>query len=278
VCTWDPIRELREMNGNGSSYGFAGNHVGTNLAYTKFFFVTPERHDELTRVKLRAAGGIVARGFFNEFDAEGRDAPPHETIQFLVRAEIDGAEPSSSAPYVLQVCSKYRPRLKETDIELRRRVADFAEVTGIEGAARVPQYTSAEMYSYAYREAMPRGSGRVQRNVAIIPMSKSKEWWDKAPLERQTYFYPHDDPGSHAKGHARAAEAGISTIYRKLYYNPDGHGREDEWDFITYFECADEHLGTFDQICTSLRDVELNPEWRFVREGPEWRGRRVLRW
>ena len=32
------------MNGNGS--GFAGNHLGVNLAYTKFFFVTPGRDDE----------------------------------------------------------------------------------------------------------------------------------------------------------------------------------------------------------------------------------------
>jgi hypothetical protein len=110
-------------------------------------------------------------------------------------------------------------------------------------------------------------------------MNKSKEWWDKAALDRQTYFYPHTDrSGSHVKGHARAAEPGISTIFRKLYYNPDGHGREHEWDFVTYFECADEHLATFDQICQSLRDVRQNPEWRYVTEGPEWRGRRVLRW
>ena len=67
-------------------------------------------------------------------------------------------------------------------------------------------------------------------------------------------------------------------IYRKLYYNPDGHGRQDEWDFVTYFECADEHLATFDQICRSLRDVRQNPEWRYVTEGPEWRGKRVQRW
>jgi len=33
-------------------------------------------------------------------------------------------------------------------------------------------------------------------------------------------------------------------------------------------------LATFDQICQSLRDVRQNPEWRFVIEGPEWRGRR----
>jgi hypothetical protein len=258
------------MSATGNGFGFAGNHLGVNLAYTKFFFVTPARDDETSRVKLRAAAGIVARGFFNDFEAEGRDTPPHETIQFLLRAEPrDAAVAACGAPYALQVCSKYRPRLKDTEVELRRRVADFAEVTALKGAARVPQYTSAEMYAYAFKGALPRGSGRVQRNVIVIPMSKSKEWWDKAALDRQTYFYPHADrSGTHVKGHARAAEAGISTIFRKLYYNPDGHGRDGEWDFVTYFECADEHLATFNQ----------NPEWRYVTEGPEWRGRRVLRW
>jgi len=266
---------------NGNDAGVAGNHLGVNIAYTKFFFVTPTRDDEATRAKLRAAGGIAARGFFNDFDAEGRDSPPHETIQYMVRAERPGEDATSApgAPYALQVCSKYRPRLKDTELELRRRVADFAEVTAMEGAVRVPQYTSAEMHAYAYKAAMARGSGRVQRNAIIIPMSKSHEWWDKAALDRQTYFYPHaDTSGARVKGHARAAEAGISTIYRKLYYNPDGHGRDGEWDFITYFECADEHLATFDQICQALRDVRQNPEWRYVTEGQEWRGKRVLRW
>ena len=102
---------------------------------------------------------------------------------------------------------------------------------------------------------------------------------DKQALDRQTYFYPHADrEGARVKGHALAAEPGISTIFRKLYYNPDGHGRHNEWDFVTYFECADEHLATFDQICRSLRDVRQNPEWRYVTEGPEWRGKRVQRW
>jgi hypothetical protein len=262
---------------NGTDSGFSGNHLGANIAYTKFFFVTPGRDDEATRVKLRAVGGIVSRGFFNDFDAEGRDTPPHETIQFLVRAE--NGSPGPGAPYAMQVCSKYRPRLKETEIELQRRVADFAEVAALEGSVRAPQYTSAEMYAYAYKSALPRASGRVQKNAIIIPMSKSKEWWDKQPLDRQTYFYPHADAaGVEVKGHARAAEPGIGTIYRKLYYNPDGHGREKEWDFVTYFECADEHLETFDRICSALRDVRQNPEWRYVTEGKEWRGKRVQRW
>jgi hypothetical protein len=268
------------MIGNGSGVGFAGNHLGMNLAYARFFFVTPARDDDTTRAKLRAATGIVARGFFNDFEAEGRDSPPHETIQFLVRAESgDKAARPGGAPYALKVSSKYRPRLADTEIELRRRVGEFADVTAFEGAVRVPQYTSAQMYSYAFKGAMTRASGRVQRNVIILPLNKSKEWWGKAALDRQTYFYPHADPsGMHVKGHARAAEAGINTVFRKLYYNPDGHGRDGEWDFITYFECADEHIATFDLICEALRDVRQNPEWRFVTEGPEWRGRRVLRW
>jgi hypothetical protein len=264
------------MNGNGN--GISGNQIGVNLAYTKFFFLTPARDDETTRGKLRAAGAIVARGFFNDFDAEGRDSPPHETIQFLLRAD-DNGHPAAGPPLAVQVRSKYRPRLAECDVELRRRVGDVAEVSSFEGAVRVPQYTSAAMHAYAYKDAMARGSGRVQRNVIIIPMNKSAEWWEKAALDRQTYFYPHaDGMGARVKGHARAAEAGIATVYRKLYYNPDGHGREGEWDCVTYFECADEHLDTFDRICASLRDVRQNPEWHFVTEGPEWRGRRVLRW
>ena len=264
------------MTGNGN--GFATNHVGVNVAYTKFFFITTERDDEPTKAKLRTAAASVARGFFNDFDAEGRDTPSHETIQFLVRSDTE-ARPGAGAPYALQICSKYRPRLKETDVELQRRVGDFAQVSSLDGAVRVPQYTSAEMYAFAYKTALPRGSGRIQKNVVIIPMRKSQEWWDKQPLERQTYFYPHGDAsGAAVKGHARAAEPGISTIYRKLYYNPDGHGREREWDFVTYFECADEHLGTFDRICRALRDVSQNPEWQYVTEGPEWRGKRVMRW
>jgi len=263
------------MNGNGN--GASGTPLGVNVAYSKFFFVTPARDDEVARARLRAAAGIVARGFFNDFDAEGREAP-HETIQFLVRAAAGSGEPSC-APYAMQVCSKYRPRLQETAVELRRRVADFAEVTSYEGALRAPQYTSAEMHAFAYRGALARASGRLQRNAIIIPMRKATAWWDKAPLERQTYFYPHaDDAGVPVMGHARAAEPGIGAIYRRLYYNPDGPGRENEWDFVTYFECADEHLATFDRICASLRDVRQNPEWRYVTEGPEWRGRRVLRW
>jgi hypothetical protein len=30
--------------------------------------------------------------------------------------------------------------------------------------------------------------------------------------------------------------------------------------------------------CAALRDLDRNPEWKFVREGPTWQGRRVATW
>jgi hypothetical protein len=263
---------MNGANGNGT--------LGVNLAFTKFLFVSPARDDDAARGRLRAAGAVVARGFFNDFEAEGgRDTAPHETIQFLVN---DGHQRPglAGARYALQVSSKYRPRLQETEMDLRRRVGEYADIMALDGATRAPHYSSPEMHAYAYKHAIARASGRVQRNAIVLPIKKTPEWWDKDALERHAYFYPHADAatGACVKGHARSAEPGIATIFRRLYYNPDGAGRPGEFDFITYFECGDEHLPTFDAICGALRDERQNPEWRYVVEGPEWRGRRVLRW
>jgi len=274
---------MTSASGNGT------NHLGVNLAFTKFLFIAPAREDEATLTRLRAAASNVSRGYFNDFGAEAaRDASPQDSVQFLTSTCEPGArearearESTCSRPrYVMQLSSKYRPRLVETESELRRRLDDIAAIDAVDGATRVPQYTSAEMHAYAYRNASARVAGRMQHNVIIIPMSKTAEWWQKNALERHEYFYPHTDrqTGRRVKGHAAAAENGISTIYRRLYYNPDGRNRPGEFDFITYFECSDEHLAIFEQICRSLRDVDQNPEWRFVVEGPEWRGKRVLRW
>ena len=248
------------MSGNGN--GFAGNHLGVNMAYTKFFFVTPGRDDEATRVKLRAAAGTVGRGFFNDFDAEGRDTPPHETIQFLIRADIDGA-PSPGAPYALQICSKYRPRLKETEIELQRRVGEFAEVTGLEGAVRVPQYTSAEMHAYAYKAALARGSGRVQKNVIVIPMSKSPEWWDKQALDRQTYFYPHADGAGAACFHDPADE--LKGLVEGSWPHPWSRVRR-QWS--AFLSLAGSRIGAMVCLQTEPRHAKTVARLRTHTAGP----------
>ena len=276
-------------SGCGQGNGANGGAVSTNLAFAKFLFVIARADDDAHGARLRAAGGNIARGFFNDFDiddARELQAQRFETIQFFVR---EGDPPASEqcpdpciqkARHMVQVSSKYRPRLQEIDEELRRRIGDSAEVLSLDGAFRAPRYSSPEMVQYSNKGAPARRSGRLSRNAIILPMRKTAEWWQKGTLERHSYFYPHTDQTSAApvKGHALAAEKGIGSLFRRVYHNPDGYERPGEFDFVTYFECDDESLPVFDQVLNSLRDPQQNPEWRYVEEGPVWRGRRVLRW
>jgi len=267
-----------------------GSGAAANLAFTKFLFVMARADDDAHGSRLRAAGGNIARGFFNDFDIDDSretQAQPFETIHFFVRdGDMPQPEPTCVGPcinkarHLVQVSSKYRPRLQEIEEELRRRIGDAADVLALDGAVRVPRYSSPEMAHYSNKGAPPRRSGRASRNAVIVPIRKTAEWWQMSPLERHAYFYPHVDAKSACpvKGHAVAAERGIASLFRRVYHNPDGYQRPDEFDFITYFECEDEALPVFEGVLESLRDLTQNPEWEFVREGPIWRGKRVLRW
>ena len=139
-------------NDNGGT-GFhpGNNHTGVNLAFTKFLFVVPRREDEAALLRLRTAGGLISRGFFNDFDADGsREQQPHETVQFLVaEGERHADSGIAAARYALQASGKYRPRLQELELELQRRIGDIGDVISIDGAERAPRYTSADMYDFA---------------------------------------------------------------------------------------------------------------------------------
>ncbi|RPI57711.1 MAG: hypothetical protein EHM55_00845 [Acidobacteria bacterium] len=265
-------------NGNGNGQP----DPATNLTYTKFVFVLPYHEDAATQTKIRTAGSHISRGFYNDYDADGsRDVQPQETIQFLTaESAAPGRDGIGAARYVVHLSGNYRPRLQEVACELKRRVSGAADIIILDGAERTPRYTSAEMRAFAYKRALARQSGRVACNAIVMPMSKTAEWWEKTALERHSYFYPHHEGSSHSpvKGHAKAAESGIRKVFRRLYHNPDGYQRENEFDFITYFECTDENIPVFDHICHALRDKHQNPEWKYVLEGPEWRGKRVMRW
>jgi hypothetical protein len=256
--------------------------AAANLTFTKFVFVLPHQDDAATATKIRNAGANISRGFFNDYDADGtRDVQPQETIQFLAAdAPSPGRLGIGAARYVAHLSANYRPRLEEAVADLERRITGAADMIILDGAERTARYSSAEMHKFAYKPALSRQSGRVARNAVIVPMNKTAAWWEKSALERHSYFYPHrEDPtGSPVKGHAKAAEAGITKVFRRLYHNPDGYQRPNEFDFVTYFECTDENLPMFDHICRALRDERQNPEWKYVLEGPEWRGKRVLRW
>ena len=84
-------------------------------AFTRFIFLVGREAGETFLGRLRSAGGAVARGFFNDFDADGaRDAQAREAIQFLVaEGETYPDSVMAAAGHVVQVTGKYRPKLEQ---------------------------------------------------------------------------------------------------------------------------------------------------------------------
>ena len=143
------------MGTNGQS------DAAANLSYTKFLFVLPYQDDAATLTKIRSAGANISRSFFNDYDADGsRDPQPQETIQFLT-ADDNGRGPHGigAARFVAHVSANYRPRLDEVACELKRRITGAADLIMLDGAERLPRYSSAEMHKFAYKPALSRQSG-----------------------------------------------------------------------------------------------------------------------
>ena len=116
-------------------------------------------------------------------------------------------------------------------------------------------------------------------NAFLVPMSKTPAWWAKDWMERHTYFLPRYDAAAGWSARVmRWPRRPAFGLLRRTYKHDDEPAPGGAYDFVTYFECADADVPTFHEVCASLRDVKQNPEWRFVREGPTWHGRRVPTW
>jgi hypothetical protein len=245
-------------------------------------------------VCLRLTNGAAARalvavaipalaeklGLENEF---GRPAAS-ESIAFLRRV---GATPADidddgllNADAVVHVASPKAEPVRDFCAEAARLLGSSARVRVLGGVVRPRVYTSGAMNNFAYAHAVVQQPGKAMPNAFLVPMSKTAAWWAKDWMERHTYFLSrYDDAGRMmSKGHALAAEAGIACLLRRTYKYPTEPAPEGSYDFVTYFECADADVPTFHSVCASLRDVAQNPEWKFVREGPTWQGRRVETW
>lgn len=218
----------------------------------------------------------------NEFLADGAGAGG--TIAFVRR---HGATPGDiadedvlQAQAVIHVASKRARVLDDFVGEGAELLAKATRVRVLRGELRPKNYTGAAMNRWAYEHAVVQQPGTAAPNAFLLPMSKTAEWWTKRWMERHTYFLPrYDDHGRMtAEGHALAAERGIACLLRRTYRSAAEPAPAGEYDFITYFECADADVPTFHAVCAALRDVGRNPEWRFVREGPTWQGRRVPSW
>jgi hypothetical protein len=210
------------------------------------------------------------RGRFQLLRAEpGRSQErdlPHpglSTASVLIRLEAAAVEPLLAYEQSLRALIQPRGGSVET----------------LAGVQRPRSYTSYAMTQFAYAPALPPGSGTRLPLAVVTPQNKTEAWWGMDWMRRESFFLPqYDDRGKvRAKGHALAAEAGIPCINRRLYHAPDGYGRQDSYDFVGYFEFAEADAPVFQAVMAGLRDVAQNPEWAYMREGPEWWGRRVGR-
>jgi hypothetical protein len=145
------------------------------------------------------------------------------------------------------------------------------------GISKERSYTSYAMTQFAYAHAFPPRPGAACPLGVVTPQNKTPEWWAMDWMRRESFFLPrYDDRGTIiAKGHALASAAGIPCITRRLLHHPDGYGLATGYDFIGYFEFAEADAPVFREVMAGLRDHAQNPEWNYVREGPEWWGRRV---
>jgi hypothetical protein len=189
---------------------------------------------------------------------------PHPTLSKadgLIRLEASSVEPFLHYEVQLRMLVEHRGGSVET----------------LAGVQRPRSYTSYAMTQYAYAPALlPQPGSRFPLGV-VTPLNKSKEWWSMDWMHRESFFLPRYDGQEKlvAKGHALAAAPGIPSISRRLVHAPNNYGQEGIYDFIGYFEFSEEQTSVFREVMTALRDVKQNPEWAYVREGPEWWGRRV---
>jgi hypothetical protein len=221
-------------------------------------------------------------GLGNEFDPGRRSEAG--SIAFLRRQDAAPGDIADldllRAGAVVHVASTRAETVDTFCAELGRLVAPAAAVRVLRGVVRPKNYTGAAMNDWAYARQVVPQPGPVMPNAFLVPLSKTADWWHKGWMERHTYFLPrYDDNGRMvSEGHALAAEAGITCLLRRTYRNPIEPTPDGEYDFLTYFECADAAIPVFHEVCAALRNVARNPEWRFVREGPTWHGRRVASW
>ncbi|HSS00309.1 MAG TPA: hypothetical protein VLM79_24795 [Kofleriaceae bacterium] len=221
-------------------------------------------------------------GLRNEYEP-GSDHP-REAIAYLRRTEVTPAqiadEVLARATAVVHVAAPTADPVEQVVAELGRLLGPEAAPRVLGGVVRPMMYTGGAMHNFAYAHRLLQQPGADAPHAFLVPMSKTEAWWRKPWMERHTYFLPrYDDTGRMVhEGHALASAAGIPALMRRTYKHPSPPAPAGAYDFVTYFECADDAVPVFHEVCAALRDVAKNPEWAFVREGPTWHGRRVATW
>jgi hypothetical protein len=218
----------------------------------------------------------------NEYDSAGADPP--QSVAYLRRASAAPGQVADAglagAEAVVHVAATAPEPITEFRARLSQLLGPAVAPRVLTGAVRPLSYTGFAMFNFSYAERVLQQPASTTPNAFIVPVSKTADWWQKDWMERHTYFLPrYDDAGQMcSEGHALAAARGIPCLLRRTYQSLAQPAPAGDFDFISYFECADADVPVFHDVCGALRDVTRNPEWAFVREGPTWHGRRTATW
>lgn len=96
--------------------------------------------------------------------------------------------------------------------------------------------------------------------AALIPIRKSARWWALTQDERRTIF----EAQSH---HTQIGLEYLPAIARRLHHCRD-LAEPEPFDFLTWFEFAQEDAAEFDKLLARLRASE---EWKYVEREAEIR-------
>lgn len=250
-----------------------------------FIRLPSDRADRHLAVAIDALGAAME----NMHDADG--SPSEENFRrgrYQLLRSKSSCTRERDLPHPNLLTANILIRLEATSPEpllaYEQKVRSLIEDRGgavetLSGVQRPRSYTSYAMSEFAYAPALPPGAGARLALGVVIPQNKTDAWWNMEWMRRESFFLPRYDEQGHilAKGHALVAEAGIACITRRLFHAVDGYGHQGAYDFLGYFEFAEADAPVFQKVMAGLRDVNQNPEWLYVREGPEWWGRRVRR-
>ena len=242
--------------------------AGDDLRLTEGLDLLGQNMENMHDVEGPASDEAFERGRFQLLRGEAGMS----SEQQIAHPELSGAN-----GLIRLECAALEP-IKQYEAVLRALVQPAGgSVETLAGVMRPRSYTSHAMTQFAYTHAMAPGKGDQYPLAAVTPMNKTDQWWQMDFLHRESFFLPRYDENEKmaAKGHALASAAGVPCINRRLVHAPEGYGLEGNYDFVGYFEFAESDATVFRQVMTALRDTKDNPEWKYVREGPEWWGRRV---
>lgn len=272
---------------NEVSHANYGNNVAMNdptlntavMRHGAYCWIRSEDHAALRKLPVDELA--ERHGFTNEY-AVGH---PDRAVAYVRRvdavpAQIHDDDLLSSDALLHVADAKLDVVQKFVDELLRLTSGTEAYVRVTRGVQRTPAHSSAAMQEFAYAHQVQQRRGSEMPHVFVVPMSKTAEWWAKDWMERHTYFLPRYDGNNRQmnEGHMHAAAPGIPYLYRRTYKHATLPAPEGEYDFVNYFECAEEGVAVFREVCTALRDTSRNPEWAYVREGPTFQGLRVATW